>query len=425
MSKFSRFLKKNPALKYREFRWYLLIRFTGIFALTMQITTLFYWIYQLTNSELKLGMIGLAEVIPAVGMSLISGHIVDKSEKRQNLLNCFLGYITLAALLFYFTLPSTIAAFGMDWGIGIIYALVFIGGIIRSFLGPSSFALLGHLLPKRHYANASSWSSLCWQIGATLGPLTGGLIIAGYSANIALLMVTFILIIPIFALLKIRKKEQSTKPNVSENNESALESIQQGLKFVWNTPIILGALVLDLFSVLFGGAIALLPVFQKEILQVNEVGYGILRASPGIGAILCLIIITLIPLQKQSGYKLFISVACFGICIILFGLSTNFYFSCFVLILSGMFDAVSVVIRGIILQLYTPMEMRGRVASVNTMFISSSNELGDFESGVMAHYFGPVRAVVIGGFLTLSVVAITYSKFPLLRRFQIKDVSTK
>lgn len=418
MSFFKNTWNKNPALHYKEFRWYMLIRFAGIYGLMMQITTIFYWVYQVTGSELKLGLVGLAEVIPAVSISLISGYLVDKGEKRKNLLLCFISYFILAVLLYYFTQSDTLHRLGNENTLWIIYGLVFCGGILRSFLGPSAFALMGYLLPKKHYPNAASWSSLSWQLGATLGPLTGGLIIGFWDVSTSMLCVAFIMVIPVLSLLPISKKPVEKKKTTGAK-EPILDSIKEGLRFVYKTPIILGALVLDLFSVLFGGAIALLPVFQKEILKVDEMGYGILRAAPGIGAIICLIIITILPLQKNSGYKLFISVACFGVCIIVFGLSTHFYLSFAMLVLSGVFDAVSVVIRSTILQLYTPTKMRGRVAAVNTMFISSSNELGDFESGVMAHWIGPVRAVVVGGVLTLGVVALTFSRAPQLRRFEI------
>lgn len=416
MSLVSNFRAKNPPLQYTEFRWFLLIRFFLVLALFMQITTVFYWIYDLTGSKVKLGLIGLAEVIPAVGMSLLSGHIIDKSEKRKSLLLCILAYFVMAFSLYFFTSPSALQWLGEDWVLTGVFSCIFFGGIVRAFVGPSNFALLGFLLPKEHYANAASWSSMAWQLGGTIGPMLGGVFIALMSPGAAMFAVIICLSIPLISIFQIGKKPVI----VSDKKELVIKSIGEGLKFVFNTPVLLGALALDLFSVLFGGAVALLPVFQKDILQVDEMAYGIMRAAPGVGALITLSILVFLPLKTKAGYKLLVSVACFGLSIIVFGISKNIYLSVAMLVLSGMFDAVSVVIRGIILQLVTPEHMRGRVASVNTMFISSSNELGDFESGMMAHWLGPVRAVVVGGMLTIGVVLFTSWKAPTLRRFEIK-----
>lgn len=420
MSILSTFLQKNPALREKEFKYYLLLRFALIFALNMQSTTIYYWVYHLTGDKLKLGLVGLAEVIPAIVCSLFSGHFVDLSEKRKMILMCVISYLFLGGGLFLLTLPYSMMHIGQQatlWG---IYMFVFIGGAIRAFYGPSSFALVGMLVPRELYANATSWSSMAWQIGAVLGPLTAGFMIAWKGAEAGMGLVVAIELLPLFAIMSIK-----AKPILKKAKEPILESLSEGLRFVFRTPVLLGALCLDLFSVLFGGAVALLPVFQKEILKVDETGFGVLRAAPGIGALITLALLAFLPLKTHPGYKLFISVFCFGLSIILFGLSTHFYFSFLMLVCSGMFDAVSVVIRGTILQLVTPDEMRGRVAAVNTMFISSSNELGDFESGVMAHWLGPVRAVVAGGCLTLSVVALTFWRAPQLRRFRFADYFEK
>ena len=257
---------------------------------------------------------------------------------------------------------------------------------------------------------------MVWQIGAVLGPVISGALIAwkGTSASLfSTVFLEFCLLIPIAFI--------STKPIILKSKESVLKSISEGLRFVFNTPVLLSALCLDMFSVLFGGAVALLPVYQKEILHVDERGFGLLRAAPGMGALITLGLLAFLPLRTNPGKKLLACIAGFGISIISFGLSTNFILSFCMLLLSGMFDAVSVVIRGTILQLVTPDEMRGRVSAVNTMFISSSNELGDFESGVMAQWLGTVRAVVVGGCLTLCVVATTFFKAPQLKNFKYDD----
>ncbi len=406
------FLEKNPVLRIREFKYYLSIRFALIFALNMQSTTIYYWVYHITGDKLKLGLVGLAEVIPAVICSLFSGHFVDLHEKKRMVQLCIMAYLVLGAGLFGLTTPLALNNLGEDWVLTLIYGFVFAGGIIRAFYGPSSFALVGMLVPRELYPNATSWSSMAWQIGAVMGPLTAGFMIAWHGVEAGMAIVVALELAPLAAILAIE-----AKPILKKVKEPVLQSLSEGLRFVFKTPVLLGALCLDLFSVLFGGAVALLPVYQKEILHVDETGFGILRSAPGIGALITLGLLAFLPLRTKPGYKLFGAVFCFGICIVIFGISTNFYLSFFALMLSGLFDAVSVVIRGTVLQLVTPDEMRGRVAAVNTMFISSSNELGDFESGVMAHWLGPVRAVVAGGCLTLTVVVLTCWRAPQLRRF--------
>lgn len=414
------FLDKNPALREKEFKYYLSIRFALIFALNLQSTTIYYWVYHLTEDKLKLGFVGLAEVIPAVICSMFSGHFVDLNEKRKMILICILAYIVLGLGLFGLTTPLALIHIGQDWVLMLIYTFVFLGGAIRAFYGPSSFALVGMLVPRPMYANATSWSSMAWQIGAVMGPLTAGFMIAWKGVEAAMALVVIVELFPLWAILCIK-----TKPILKKIKEPILQSLSEGLRFVFRTPTLLGALCLDLFSVLFGGAVALLPVYQMEILHVDEAGFGLLRAAPGIGALLTLGLLAFLPLRTKPGYKLFAAVFCFGLSIIVFGLSTNFYLSFAMLVCSGLFDAVSVVIRGTILQLVTPDEMRGRVAAVNTMFISSSNELGDFESGVMAHWLGAVKAVVVGGCLTLSVVALTFWRAPQLRDFSFAEEEEK
>lgn len=408
----NRFIEKNPALGFKEFKLYLSIRFGLIFALNMQSTIVYYWVYHLTNDKLALGMVGLAEVIPAIGFSLLSGHIVDLNEKRKMILLCLSGYIFLALGLAWLTYAQSQSLFSLPTILNLVYFLVFIGGGIRSFYGPSSFALSGLVVPRELYPNATSWSSMAWQMGAVLGPLAGGFLIAwkGIETGMfAIVAIELLLLIPILLI--------KAKPIIRQAKEPILQSLTQGVRFVAKTPALLGAQLLDMFSVLFGGAVALLPVFQKEILFVDETGFGILRSAPGIGALVTMSILAFIPLKTHPGKKLLAAVTGFALCIIGFGLSTSFILSFFMLLFSGMFDAISVVIRGTILQLLTPDHMRGRVSSVNTIFISSSNELGDFESGVMAHYLGTVRAVVTGGCLTLGVVVFTFFSAPQLRRF--------
>ncbi len=443
------FLQKNPALGIKEFRYYLTIRFGLIFALAMQFSIVSYWIYHLTGqSKLALGFVGLAEVVPVISCSLFSGHIVDQQEKRGMLLKALSGYILLGLGLLYLATPYAMHHLGHDLRLGAIFFLIFVGGILRSFLGPTSFSLLGQLVPRELYPNATSWGSMAWQIGAVLGPLIAGTTIALFTPAIPAeainnpeqlsalksnsngIVIASAMVFLIELLLLIPALSIKPKPILKQTREPILKSIGEGLKFVFKTPALLGAQCLDMFSVLFGGAVALLPAVQQEFFPDNgsffsgATAFGFLRAAPGIGALVTLGLLAFIPLRTNPGKKLFVCVACFGASIIVFGLSRNFFLSFGVLLLSGMFDAVSVVIRGTILQLVTPDDMRGRVSSVNTMFISSSNELGDFESGVMANWLGTVHAIVLGGFLTLGVVALTFWRTPSLRAFSFTDERT-
>jgi MFS family permease len=412
----SGFFYKNPSLTIKEFRLFLASRLGIIFALNMQSTILYFWVYQLTNNKLSLGFVGLAEVIPAIGCSLIAGHYVDQNEKRKMVIKCLSGYLITSICLFIIALPLIEKQMTVSLIVSLIYFFVFIGGILRSFYAPSMFSLFGLVVPREHFPNATSWSSMSWQLGAVIGPLMAGVFIASFGIPIGLFAVICFLLIIYFPLLSIAEK-----PILKKEKEPVLQSIKEGLKFVMRTPTLLGAQLLDMFSVLFGGAVALLPVYQKEILHVNEMGFGILRAAPGIGALLTLGLLAFLPLKEKPGQKLFLCVTGFALSIIVFGISTNFYLSVLMLLFSGMFDAVSVVIRSTILQLVTPDAMRGRVSAVNTIFVSSSNEFGDFESGVMAHWLGTVRAVVTGGVLTLGVIAFTYAKVPKLRNFSFED----
>ena len=410
------FFGKNPSLKIREFRLFLSLRFGIIFSLNMQSTILYFWVYDLTHDKLSLGFVGLAEVIPAIVCSFFSGHVVDLNEKRKMVLACLLGYILLAGGFTLLALDTSQAKMPFDYSLHLIYVLVFIGGMLRSFYSPSMFALFGLVVPRKHYPNATSWSSMAWQLGAVGGPLAAGFCIAllGIAPSLALVgVIQLILLVPLLAI--------EAKPILKRAKEPVLRSVTEGLRFVYKTPVLLSALALDMFSVLFGGAVALLPVYQKEILHVSEMGFGVLRAAPGVGAIATMGLLAFLPIRNHPGRKLFFCIGGFAISIIIFGISTKFYLSFFMLLLSGMFDAVSVVIRSTILQLVTPDEMRGRVSAVNTMFVSSSNELGDFESGVMASWLGTVRAVVTGGCITLGVVVYTFFRAPQLRNFTFED----
>lgn len=417
------FLAKNESLKNKEFLYYLVIRFGLIFALSLQFTVITYWIYQITgHSKVALAMVGLAEVIPVIGSSFFAGYLVDLREKRKLMIQIITAYIFLGAGLLYLSTPVAAEHLTHDLRIVLIYLVIFLGGIIRAFLGPTSFSLVSLLIPKNQYPNGVSWASMAWQLGAVLGPLISGAIIAlsgPITGMTTVVVIELLLLLPAIGI--------KPKPILQKEREPVLKSIGEGLRFVFKTPTLLGAQLLDMFSVLFGGAIALLPAIQQELFPADgsffsgPTAFGVLRSATGIGSLLTLGILAFLPLKTNPGKKLFACVAGFGLCIIGFGLSTNFFLSFFCILLSGMFDGVSVVIRSTILQLVTPDEMRGRVASVNSMFISSSNELGDFESGMMASWLGTVPAIVTGGCITLLIVAITYFRTPQLRNFKFEE----
>jgi MFS family permease len=410
--------KKNPfsALKIPEFRWFILMRLAIVFAWSMQFVLIEWEVYRITKNPWSLGLIGLMEVIPAIVMALFAGHFVDQSEKRNMLLKCFVGTATISVTFCYLMHPETAATIGKQSFLCTIYALVFLGGIIRSFIIPSVFSLLGLIVPKAQFTNAATWSSSSWQFSAVIGPALAGFLIGGIGVFNSMLFVTISIVLGIIMLLQISKKPILNK----KIGEPITESLKAGITFVFQNKIILNALSLDMFAVLFGGAVALLPIFAQDILKVSSEGFGILRAAPAIGSLLTMLAATMFSIGKNTGKKLLLAVFGFGICIIFFGLSQNFWISVVALFLSGVTDGFSVVIRSTILQIYTPDDMRGRVASVNSIFVGSSNELGAFESGLTSKLFGVVNAVVFGGIMTLLVVVTTAVASPKFRDLEIE-----
>jgi len=383
----------------------------------MQTAIIGYFVYRnLTRDVLALGKLGLWEVIPAIGCSLFSGHFVDLREKKGLMIQCIIGYLLLSAFYTVLSFPGFYNHAGTNLTVHLIYVGVFIGGILRAFLSPSSFALMSMLIPRKEYANATTWSSTAWQAGFVIGPILAGALIGIAGFEISLFSVFVIQIVSLIAIFTIPKQQILKK-----EKEPVLKSLKQGLRFVFKTQLILAALSLDMFAVLFGGAVALLPVYAIDILKVGDFAYGCLRAAPGVGSIATLFILSFSPLKTKPGLKLLGCIAGFGLVTIVFGISKSFTLSLLMLVLGGMFDAVSVVIRGTILQLKTPDSMRGRVGAVNTMFISSSNELGAAESGLTAKWMGTIPAVVFGGCMTLVVVGITYFAAPMLRMLNLQE----
>lgn len=407
------------ALRFPQFRVFLTLRFALVFAWAMQFVVIEWEVYRVTKDPLSLGIIGLVEVIPAISMALFAGHVVDRSEKRNLLLRALLGFLSISTGLFLLTWPAFSSRFEDAMLINLIYLMVFLGGIVRAFIGPSVFSLFSLLLPKDVYPNGSTWSSMAWQFGAVAGPALGGLSIGFLGAHWSMLVVVVLASISTFLLwwrIPVQKFEPSSK------KEGITQSLKEGLRFVFRTKEILGAISLDMFAVLFGGAVALLPVFAQDILKVGSVGFGFLRAAPAVGSFLIMIVVTYFPLNTNAGKKLLLSIFGFGVCIIVFGLSELYWLSLVAMFLSGVFDGVSVVIRQTILQLYTPDHMRGRVSSVNSIFVGSSNELGAFESGFTARLMGTVNAVVFGGVVTLLTVVGTGALIPSLRNLDFDEL---
>ena len=415
-------MKKNDpyaALRYKEFNVFLLLRFVMVFGWSMQFIVIEWEVYSLTKSALSLGIVGLMEVVPAISMALFAGHIVDQNEKKGLLLKCILGFFVISFGLFLLTWPQFNSGYSSQFILYSIYFLVFLGGLVRAFLGPTIFSLLSLIVPKKAYSNAATWSSSVWQISSVLGPAVAGFSITFIGVHWSMCSVLGCSVLALIALSQI-----STKPILNPKiGEPIMQSLKEGVKFVYNNKTILGALSLDMTAVLFGGAVALLPIFAQDILKVGPEGFGVLRAAPALGAFIIMFISAYVPLNKNAGMKLLFSIFAFGICIIIFGISTIFWLSVVALFLSGVVDGISVVIRQTILQLKTPDHMRGRVAAVNSIFVGSSNELGAFESGLTAKLMGTVTSVVFGGTMTLIIVLFTGFASPTFRKLDLqKDI---
>jgi MFS family permease len=399
----------------KNFRFFLSYRVLMTMASLMQSVIVGWQIYDLSHNVLWLGFIGLVEVIPQVSISLFAGHYIDLYNRRK-IVNYTTLLLILASLLLLIY-SSNAAYFSQKFGIIPIFFAIFLSGLARGVLGPAQVALMGQLVPRTLYANAATWNSANWQVAAVLGPAIGGLVYGFWGIIPAYSLVLIFYSVSFFIVMFIK----AGRHEVVATGEGVFTRIRSGIDFVFKTPELLGAFTLDMFAVLFGGAVAMLPVFASDILLVGPQGLGLLRACPAIGATIMAFVLMFRPPVHETGKVLFISVIGFGLCMISFALSKSFILSGLLLILSGAFDNVSVVIRGTILQLFTPDEMRGRVASVNSIFIGSSNELGAFESGVAAKIMGLVPSVVFGGFMTLAVVFTTIKVNKPLRKLSLKN----
>jgi MFS family permease len=383
----------------------------------MQFIVIEWQVYSITKDPLSLGIIGLMEIIPAFSMALFAGHIVDQKEKRNLLALCTGAFSLISLGLFLLTTDSILNSWSTNTVLYAIYGLVFFGGFLRSFFGPTIFSLVAMLVPKKIYHNAATWSSSTWKTASVSGALCGGFFIGWIGVDKTLSIVFILVVLSFITLFQIKKKPILN----TKIGEPITESLKAGVKFVFQNKAILGTLTLDMIAVLFGGTVAILSVFAQDVLEVGPEGFGILNASISIGSIVTMLLTTYIPIHRSTGKKMLISVFIFGVSIIAFGLSSIFWVSILALFVSGAADGISMVIRQTILQLKTPDEMRGRVSSVNSMFVGSSNELGAFESGLAAKVLGPVAAVVFGGTMTLITVVTTGIVSPTIRNLDLTE----
>lgn len=409
--------KHDPfaVLKIKEFLFFLNTRFFMTLALQMQSVIVGWQIYQHTKDELSLGMIGLTEAIPYIITSLFSGHVADNYDRKRIIVISTSLMILSTCILLYFSANSS-EMLGR-YGVFPIYIVIGFTGVVRGFIRAAFAPFMSQLLPRELYTNAATWNSSTWHTGAVVGPAIAGLLCT-ISVTTAYFTNLIFILISIISLLLIKARPVPVK----EQEETLGESLSAGIKFVFSNQLLLGAISLDLFAVLFGGAVAMLPAFADKVLHVGAAELGLMRAIPAVGAVVTAIIIAYKPPTHKAGKSLFLSIGAFGIAIILFGLCTNYYLALFSLFLTGAFDNVSVVIRHTILQLSTPDRMRGRVSAVSGIFIGSSNEIGAFESGLMAELMGLVPSIVFGGTMTVLIVITTARLAPKLRRLNLHSI---
>jgi MFS family permease len=391
------------ALRYADYRYFLTGRLAASMGSQMIDVAIGWELYERTNRALALGFVGLVQVVPIILLALPAGHIADRFDRKR---------IAMLSLLLLITGSLVLAAISFTVGpIPLIYLTLFVIGVALSFHRPAVAALLPQLVPAEKFANAVTWNSVGWQLASVVGPALGGLIIAWrHHAGIVYIIDAALMLVFVICLTQIRGQQV-----VRVRKAVTMQSLLGGVRFVWHTKVILAAITLDLFAVLFGGATTLLPVFAKDILHVGAEGFGWLRAAPSIGAVLVAVMLLGRAPMQRAGRSLLVAVAGFGLATIVFGLSRSFPLSLLMLVLAGGLDMISVVVRQTLVQLRTPDEMRGRVSAVNSVFIDTSNELGGFESGASAALLGPVVSVVGGGIVTVLVVSAVAIAWPELR----------
>jgi MFS family permease len=393
------------AFAYPGFSYYLLARFFIVASLEMQSVAVGWQVYDMTKRPLDLGLVGLAQFLPGIFLFLIAGHAADRFDRRKILLNCYGGFATCSALLLVLTLTQARS-------VHLIYLVLVLFGVVRSINWPASRAILPQLVSDEHLPNAIAWNSIAFQAATILGPALGGVLYAfsrGPSVVYAVSVASAVIAIFSFFKIKLRFVERP-------HEEISSQTLFAGLRYIWRQKLVLGSISLDLFAVLLGGAVALLPVYAREVLHTGPWGLGLLRSAPGVGAGMMALLLAYRPLRRRVGVTMLWAVAGFGVFTIVFGLSHNLVVSLIALLMTGALDMISVVVRATLVQLATPDAMRGRVNAVDMLFIGASNEFGEFESGITAQWLGTVPAVVLGGVGTLLVIVIWAWRFPELRQ---------
>jgi Transmembrane secretion effector len=398
------------AFRHIDYRWMQCARMLSIVAAEMQSVAVAWQVYEITHRAIDLGYVGLVQFLPGILLALVAGHVADRFDRRRILLICYLGYAIASALLLWQSLRNL-------RDVHVIFAVLFLLGTVRAFSGPAASALMPQLVPKQDFANAVAWGSSIFMTSTILGPALGGVIYAfGHATAVYTAAVPmYVGCLALIALI--------TRPEGGlDKRATTIETVLAGFRYVWRQKVVLGSISLDLFAVLLGGAVALLPIYADRILHVGPRGLGVLRSAPAIGAAIMAVLLANRPLRRRAGSTMLWCVGLFGVATIGFAISRSFAISLIMLFVTGAADMVSVIVRGTLVQVATPAEMRGRVSAVNLLFIGASNEFGEFESGVTAQWFGAVRAVLLGGIGTLLVVGLWAWRFPELRRVQSLDM---
>jgi MFS family permease len=395
------------AFQYPSFVYFQTARFFIVLATEMQSVAVGWQVYEITKRPLDLGLVGLAQFLPGILLFLVSGHVADRYDRRKLIIICYVGFALCCGLLLLTSLRNVRSVY-------YIFAVLVLLGVVRSFTGPVSRALVPQLLPEEHFTNAVAWASTIFQGAAILGPALGGLIYAFFRGPSAVYILAVLMAgVAVICTLKIKTQSKSRS-----REPINLTTVSAGLRYIWREKVVLGSISLDLFAVFLGGAVALLPVYAREILLTGPWGLGLLRAAPGVGAAAMAIFLAHRPFRRKVGLIMLWCVGGFGFFTILFGLSRSLVLSLIALFFVGATDMVSVIVRAVLIQVATPDEMRGRVNAVDMVFIGASNEFGEFESGLTAQWLGTLPAVVLGGVGTIIVTAIWAWRFPELRKVE-------
>ena len=411
---------RSPVLQNRDFRSIFMTRFFVSVALQIQAVIVGWQIYKLRPDPLFLGLMGLTEAVPAITCSFFSGHAVDNTRPSLVFRLSILVTLLNTLMIFFAVLPAT--PLEDTQRLILLYVGIFISGASRSFTSPAVFSLIPMVIPRKMIGAASAWTSSAYQFASIFGPAIGGLVYSGFGATAAFALPPVMMVIAWFSIETLSKEGKSARSDA--RREPFVESIKAGIGFAFHHKVLLSTMTLDMFSVLFGGAVAVLPIFADQIFHTGAHGLGYLRAAPSVGSVIVAVYLALRPLKRIKGRTLLWVVAGFGFSTLFFALSKNFYLALFFLALSGMFDGVSMVIRSTLLQLLTPDKMRGRISALSSVFITSSNEIGAFESGLAARFMGLVTSVVAGGVMTLVVVATTAWSVPELRKVEVLEDGT-